>query len=414
MRVCSKHRIIYTFVTKEFLINFIASFVFFFLIFFVNSILLLVERVALKNVALSDILYMVILSMPQFLIYTFPFSTLSASSMMLAQMGSSNEILALCSCGIKMRYVYYPVIVLSLIISLLNFYVSDFLMPYSNSKYNARLSELMVEMPTFELEKSSVSTVGNLILTNKDLSENEIYSLTLFNTDLGSENKTIVSQKGSINIINPDSFVYSLSLDDPQIMITDSSDSSFLVISDAKEAEIFLNFSDQLPSLTSTSPMNLTSKELLEQIENRNVIEEDMKNTFNESRKRSLYYISDSMKQGNFDFKDQVYSIENSSEPFDFYAQYYKAELTKKFALSLACFILTFISFPLAKTRMRYGRLTGFALSLLVAVLYWYLLFFVQLKIFEINITSYLLMMIPNIVIAFLALLLNILRRNRT
>ena len=212
MRVCSKHRIIYTFVTKEFLINFIASFVFFFLIFFVNSILLLVERVALKNVALSDILYMVILSMPQFLIYTFPFSTLSASSMMLAQMGSSNEILALCSCGIKIRYVYYPVIILSLIISLLNFYVSDFLMPYSNSKYNARLSELMVEMPTFELEKSSVSTVGNLILTNKDLSENEIYSLTLFNTDLGSENKTIVSQNGSINIINPDSFVYSLSL----------------------------------------------------------------------------------------------------------------------------------------------------------------------------------------------------------
>ena len=88
------------FISKEFLINFLVAFTFFFLIFFVNSILLLVQRILLKNIDFKTMLVMVLLSMPQFLIYTFPFATLTGASMVLGDLSSNNELLALKSSGV--------------------------------------------------------------------------------------------------------------------------------------------------------------------------------------------------------------------------------------------------------------------------------------------------------------------------
>ena len=119
------------YVTKEFFKNFIVSFLFFFVIFFVNSILLLVQKILLKNISVGEMVEMVLLYMPQFLVYTFPFATLTASSMVLGDLSSSNELLALRSLGLPRIRIYMPLIVLSLIMSLATFLVSDILQPYT-------------------------------------------------------------------------------------------------------------------------------------------------------------------------------------------------------------------------------------------------------------------------------------------
>ena len=92
--------------------------------------------------------------------------------------------------------------------------------------------------------------------------------------------------------------------------------------------------------------------------------------------------------------------------PRNFYSQYYKAELTKKFVLSAACFCLTLITLPLSMFRVKHGKLTGFAISLLIAVAYWYMLFGVQLGIFSISTSPYWLIALPDLVILLIAALL--------
>ena len=92
--------------------------------------------------------------------------------------------------------------------------------------------------------------------------------------------------------------------------------------------------------------------------------------------------------------------------PRNFYSQYYKAELTKKFVLSAACFCLTLITLPLSMFRVKHGKLTGFAISLLIAVAYWYMLFGVQLEIFNISSSPYLLIALPDIAILLIAVVL--------
>ena len=111
-----RYTLLYRFVLREFLQNFAVAFSFFFCIFFINSILLLVQRILLKNIDMLTMLEMVALSMPQFLIYTFPFASLSASSMVLGDLGSTNELLAMRSSGIPSSKVYQPLIIISLLL----------------------------------------------------------------------------------------------------------------------------------------------------------------------------------------------------------------------------------------------------------------------------------------------------------
>ena len=93
-----------------------------------------------------------------------------------------------------------------------------------------------------------------------------------------------------------------------------------------------------------------------------------------------------------------------SARPVDFYSQYYKAELAKKSALALACLCLTLVALPFSLLKLKYGRLTGFAISLIVAVAYWYILFFSQLKIFDISFSPYMLIYSADIIVLLISL----------
>ena len=162
--------------------NFLVAFIFFFLIFFVNSILLLVQRILLKNIDIMTMLQMVLLSMPQFLIYTFPFATLTGASMVLGDLGSNNELLALKSSGIAQIKVFKPIIIWSLIFSLITFLVSDYLLPWTNIVYRERLTMLMREMPTFEIEANGTNTIGNIVIANTDVEDNVIHDIVMMKT----------------------------------------------------------------------------------------------------------------------------------------------------------------------------------------------------------------------------------------
>ena len=347
---------------KEFAANFAVAFSFFFCIFFINSILLLVQRILLKNIDFMTMLEMVALSMPQFLIYTFPFASLAASSMVLGDLGSSNELLAMRSSGIASSYVYRPLIFASILLSFVTFFFADAVLPWSSVVYEERLTELMQEMPTFEIESNTVNTVGNIVLSNGESVGNEIHDIVLLSSDESGQNRTVLSDRGVLNLIDSYNYIYSLELDNPTILISESDDIESYGLSKADRATFFLDFSEQIPSLTSSAPRAIEASDVI--------------------------------------------ASRGDSAPRNFYSQYYKAELTKKFVLSAACFCLTLITLPLSMFRVKHGKLTGFAISLLIAVAYWYMLFGVQLEIFNISSSPYLLIALPDIVILVIALAL--------
>ena len=415
----SSYRLLYRYITKEFAQNFAVSFSFFFCIFFINSILLLVQRILLRNIDIATMLQIVSLSMPQFLIYTFPFASLSASSMVLGDLGSTNELLAMRSSGIPSSKVFYPLMMISLLLSAVTFFFADVVLPWSSVEYQNKLNDIMRDMPTFEIQPNSVNTIGNIVLSNGASSGNEIDEIMLISDDSSAhQNRVVTSEKGYLTLVDENSYIYSLELESPEILITDPSDRASYGFSHADKAVFYLDFSSQIPALTSNAPMNLSSRDLISGIRDRQERVRNDRKYWDESRESSMLDLAQAMKDGergiitandasrNAADAYSRYGIYGENPPINFFSQYYKAELAKKFVLSAACFCLTLITLPLSMVRVKHGKLTGFAISLLIAVAYWYMIFGVQLQIFSISSDPYLLMALPDIAIAAIAVAL--------
>ena len=413
----STSRLLSSYVLKEFLKSFFVAFLFFFAIFFVNTILLLVQKILLKNISVSTMVEMVLLYMPQFLVYTFPFATLTSSSMVLGDMASSNELLAMKSLGISSYRVYAPLVIASVVLSVMTFITADVLQPYTSVIYRDKLAVLMAEMPTMEIESNTINSVGNIMLSNGKAEGSVIEDLLLISKDEEKYNKSVYSSKGEMTIVDPVSFVYSLDLDKPSILLTSRDEINTYAYAMAEKGRIYLDFSSQVPSLTSSSPVNLSSKDLLSTIKERNNIQNNDRSYYYKEKENTYFKFSSLIEELGKKSVDDEYIVSTIDQinkedgylgdlPVNFYGQYYKSELTKKIALSIACTVLTLITLPLSNVRVRHGKLTGFAVAIVVAVSYWYMLFGAQLMIFNITSSPYLLILAPDIFITIIAFIL--------
>ena len=413
----STSRLLSSYVLKEFLKSFFVAFLFFFAIFFVNTILLLVQKILLKNISVSTMVEMVLLYMPQFLVYTFPFATLTSSSMVLGDMASSNELLAMKRLGISSYRVYAPLVIASVVLSVMTFITADVLQPYTSVIYRDKLAVLMAEMPTMEIESNTINSVGNIMLSNGKAEGSVIEDLLLISKDEEKYNKSVYSSKGEMTIVDPVSFVYSLDLDKPSILLTSRDEINTYAYAMAEKGRIYLDFSSQVPSLTSSSPVNLSSKDLLSTIKERDNIQNNDRSYYYKEKENTYFKLSSLIEELGTKSVDDEYIVSTIDQinkedgylgdlPVNFYGQYYKSELTKKIALSIACTVLTLITLPLSNVRVRHGKLTGFAVAIVVAVSYWYMLFGAQLMIFNITSSPYLLILAPDIFITIIAFIL--------
>ena len=413
----STSRLLSSYVLKEFLKSFFVAFLFFFAIFFVNTILLLVQKILLKNISVSTMVEMVLLYMPQFLVYTFPFATLTSSSMVLGDMASSNELLAMKSLGISSYRVYAPLVIASVVLSVMTFITADVLQPYTSVIYRDKLAVLMAEMPTMEIESNTINSVGNIMLSNGKAEGSVIEDLLLISKDEEKYNKSVYSSKGEMTIVDPVSFVYSLDLDKPSILLTSRDEINTYAYAMAEKGRIYLDFSSQVPSLTSSSPVNLSSKDLLSTIKERDSLQNNDRSYYYKEKENTYFKLSSLIEELGKKSVDDEYIVSTIDQinkedgylgdlPVNFYGQYYKSELTKKIALSIACTVLTLITLPLSNVRVRHGKLTGFAVAIVVAVSYWYMLFGAQLMIFNITSSPYLLILAPDIFITIIAFIL--------
>ena len=418
----SSHILLDIHVTREFILDFLVSFLFFFFIFFINQILLLVQQVMLKSVDVGTILMLVLCAIPQFLQYVVPFATLSASSMVLGDLGSTNELLALRACGIPLGKVFRVLVICALVLSLLTFYIADYLMPASSRVYQRMLGDVMRDLPTFELRADSTNSVGEVVMRNGDVHGDTIDDVLMFTTS-SSPDMTISSEQGRLELVDPVNFVYRLDLDSPSFLLTED-DIDRSVVSQADSATVYLDFSKQVPALTQSSPSNLSSRELWPLMQDRKAVRDENVSIFHERRQEALLSLAaaidevESAKDMDAYESTVAYCISTleaigDEEPIQFYYQYYSAEFNKKFALALGCLALTIVTLPLSLVKIRHGRLVGFGLSLLIAVSYWYILFASQLKIFDYSFNAGFLMYIPDIVMVVAGLSLLVFRMRR-
>ncbi len=413
---------LYGYVGKEYFLSFLVAFVFFFFIFFVNQILVLAQKILLKNVMLSDVLMLVVLSIPQFLMYTMPFSSLASASMVIGNLSSQNEVLALRSCGIHTGRIFVPIVGISLLLSISTLFIADRMIPYTTERYRDLYAQVLERVPTLELESYSSTTFGNMVISNGLVDKNEVHDMLIFDDSDPNNSRVVFADKGSFSVVDIDRFIYRIDMENPQILATDSTSLESYSLAKASSMTMYINLSSQTGANVNITPSQMSIRQLMTLTNERREENDSLKAQKAEDVRRLTSSVAEelfSLEDGKTIDAGSLYRRVNDvverqdRRSFSFYFQYYRTELQKKIALSFACTFLVFIAFPISFFRVKNGRLLGFGLSMLIACMYWFLLYYMHTRAIMTSLHPAIFIWFPDALVFFIGVVLLLKLRKR-
>jgi lipopolysaccharide export system permease protein len=117
----------------------------------VDSLFDLIRRVTEAGLPMSTAIEVLLLKFPQFIVYSFPMSSLLATLMAYSRLSSDSELIALRGCGVGVYRMIVPAVVLCCFITGLTFTFNELIVPAANYRATVTLKKaLNDENPSFQ------------------------------------------------------------------------------------------------------------------------------------------------------------------------------------------------------------------------------------------------------------------------
>ncbi len=117
----------------------------------IGTVFDLVRRIAEAGLAIDIALRVLLLKMPEFIVYAFPMSTLLAALMAYSRLSSDSEVVAFRSCGISVYRLVVPAVMFSMVVTGLTFWLNEMIVPASNLQASLILEKAAnEERPLFQ------------------------------------------------------------------------------------------------------------------------------------------------------------------------------------------------------------------------------------------------------------------------
>lgn len=360
-------KVLLKYIFKELLYYFVICFLFLFVIFFANQILLIGEKLLSKRAPFKDVFLIMVYSIPALIAQTTPFATLVGFLMCLGRMMSDNEILVIRASGFGFRYILVPVIFLGFVISLASFFINDYLMPLSRIKYNKLYLDITRSNPTIVLEPNSVKMIGNTTVVIGDVDNDVVSDIILFNPEGNGEETIIVAKESQLKDSKDAGVLLQLNMSVPVMFTKKRSPNNYDVMSSEK---ILMNIFDTVfSSSTGSSPSEMTSSDLKKSI-------------------KELIEVS-----GKDDYQVNQWNME-----------YYK-----KFSIPFASLFFSILAFSVAFLFGKNNGLTmGLFVGIIICVLYWAMQINGQMLVVYNQMNAFWCIWIPNILVGGVGVILGL------
>jgi lipopolysaccharide export system permease protein len=117
----------------------------------VGSLFEIVKQIAESGLPVTVALKVIALQMPQFVVYSFPMSTLLAAMMTYSRLSADSEIVAFRSCGISVYRLLAPALIMSLVVTGMTFLCNELLAPAGTQEATLTLNRaLKQDKPMFK------------------------------------------------------------------------------------------------------------------------------------------------------------------------------------------------------------------------------------------------------------------------
>jgi len=383
-RASSVPRIALWYITRGYLLSFAISFLFFFVIFFINQILLLAEDILSKNAPFYQTVLLLIYSLPSVVAIAFPFSALAGSLITSSGLNADREMLALSAAGISTRMIYLPFIVLGLLASIFSFAANDYFLPRGSAAFRALYGELVARSASIELTPYSVKKYSNAVIVTGAREGEDIGDIMLFDASDKEKDRLISADRATLSIDDQGEYAL-IEMNDVLEHSASKSDTSFSLTT-ADSLSYRFTLKEPIVGFSGTSPSEMSADALVRSIRKKQEAlatrVRDLNLQVDESRSRVLatYGDEDTLQNERAQIDTlgrQVISLTQAqaSKPSDRSLQIYELEYNKKFAIPAAGFFFSLLAFPLGLGARRAGRTAGFGIALLLSTMYWGLLF---------------------------------------
>ena len=327
-----KENVIFKYIIRELLIYFFVSFAFFFVVFFVNQILLMAETILKKRVPVATVGKLIWYNLPAIVAQSAPFSTLLGFLMCLGRLVTDNEVLILRASGQRYSVILKPVIILGVIISLFSFVMNDYFLPLGTLKYNRLMKQVILSNPAIELESQSIKRIGDYTFIIGNVDKTKVSDMVIFDSSNSGKLKVIIANESNVKKSTEEDVLMQMKLSNPNVLMFNGLKKGNYDI--LTGSSLTLNIFDDVIDIgkSSLSPREMTSKDLWLKIRD--------------------------YKKKNILTKRQLNS--------------YNLEFNKKFSIPFGSIFFALLAFPLA---LVFGKRDGFTLGLIfgiiLSVLYW-------------------------------------------
>lgn len=318
-------------VTKEWFSLFALSLFIISFLLLVGNIVKLVEMIIAKGVGITVVAKLFIYMLPSLLIFSIPISILTATLLCFGRMAYDNEIMAMRSSGISLYPLLATTLLSGIMFSLLCLYFNDTIIPKAHYLMRSHMQEIGIKNPTAYIEeKTFIKAFRNHIIFIYKIRGNYLEDVRIFQPQSDKPTRTIVAEKGEFISIPEKGMIklilYKGSADEPNF----------------EDPNIFykVNFKKYQLSLDLKEKSN-------NQILNKKIADMTI---------RELEKEIDVMRAMNVDERPLLVG------------------LYRKYSLAFSSLIFILIGIPLAIRVRSRERSLGFSLSVIICLLYYFLM----------------------------------------
>jgi len=377
---------LFRYILKEMLFSFLIAFLFFFFIFFVNQILLMAKEVLTKHVPFNQVALLILFSLPTVITFSAPFASLVGTLMTVGRLTSDNEILVMLSSGLSYKNIFLPAVTVGILISLLSFFTNDVLLPAGTVQYGRLWRQIAVSTPALELDANSVKKFKDTVIVTGGVTGNVIDNVLIFDRTEDGERRIILA--GSAELIDGGKEGISLELGEAFINSSKEREREDYDYARASLLQYRVSNEDIIQSVTSVSPREMSSRDVYAAVK---VKKAELNERVNERKRRLVTQalaLENILRAGTDSeswnrrssslsgFQREIQALESTRN--DRSLPVYIIELYRKFSVPFGAFCFVFLAVSLGLMAKKSGQTVGFIFGIIIAALYWSMLFIGQ------------------------------------
>jgi lipopolysaccharide export system permease protein len=359
-------KIIHRYIIKEIIGPLFLGFFLFTFIFLIDKMTDLVDLILNKGVNLLTTIKLLIYIMPAFIAITVPMGLLMAVLIAFSRLNSDNEIIAMKTSGLNTKVIIIPVLLFSLILSIIMVMFNNYILPSSNMAFKNLYFNILKERASIGIQKKLFINEFNdfiFYIEEKDDKTDELRNITIYSLEKKDEPSYIILAKyGNI-------------------------------LSDTKEKRVILKLKDgTLHQINNKNPLvynkiKFNTYDL--DLDLKNMLKENSVENIKTAREMNFKELGEEIKRY---FKNGINT------------NYLKIEYHKKIAIPFACLAFTLVGISIGTALKVKGSSISFLISIFIILIYYFLLIFGEILSEKGNLTPWLGMWLPNIIIGIIGI----------